>query len=282
MPQVTRRSFLRTALELTLGATALGVGGLAYSTRVEPDWIDLARVRLTLRRVSRAFHGYRLVQISDIHIDSWMRERLPGVVQLINDQHPDMVAITGDFVTNRPRRYAEDLVGALTPLRARDGVVAVLGNHDHWSGASTVRKIIKDSGIVEIGNDVRTVRRGAASLHVAGVDDYMVGADRLDRVLERLPADGAAILLVHEPDFADISAASGRFDLQISGHSHGGQIRLPLLGAPYLPHYGRKYPLGLYRIGGMLHYTNRGVGMLGPHIRLNCRPEITVFTLEAA
>lgn len=282
MPHVTRRQLLWRAVQVTLGAAALGAGGLGYATAVEPDWIELRRIRLGLRRLSSAFRGYRLVQISDIHIDGWMRERLPGIVRLINEQRPDLVAITGDFVTNRPRRYAAALVEALTPLRARDGVVGVLGNHDHWSSASTVRAIMKDSGIVEIGNRVHTVRRGDASLHVAGVDDYLVHADRLDRVLERLPAEGAAVLLVHEPDYADVSAATGRFDLQISGHSHGGQIRLPLLGAPYLPRYARKYPMGLYRVGEMFHYTNRGLGMLGPHVRLNCRPEVTVFTLDVA
>lgn len=266
---------------MTLGTAAIGAGGLGYATAVEPDWIDLRRISLRLPRLSPAFAGYRLVQISDIHMDSWMRERLPGIVRLINGQQPDLIAITGDFVTNRPRRWAQDLVGALAPLQGRDGVVAVLGNHDHWSGAATVRAIIKDSGIAEIGNRVYTLRRGQATLHVAGIDDYMVRADRLDRVLDRLPDEGAAILLVHEPDFADTSAATGRFDLQISGHSHGGQIRLPIIGPPYLPHLARRYPMGLYRTGGMLHYTNRGLGMLGPHIRLNCRPEVSVFTLEA-
>lgn len=278
---MTRRQFLWRAFQVTLGATALGAGGLGYATAVEPDWIDIRRITLKLRRLSRAFHGYRVAQISDIHIDDWMRGRLPGIVDLINAQRPDLVAITGDFVTNRPRRYAQDLVAGLAPLRGRDGVFAVLGNHDHWTSASTIRMIIKDSGANEIGNRVHTVRRGDASLHVAGIDDFMVRADRLDQVLERMPAEGAAILLVHEPDFADISAPTGRFDLQISGHSHGGQIRLPVLGAPFLPHHGRKYPIGLYRVGEMLQYTNRGLGTLGLHVRLNCRPEITVFTLEA-
>lgn len=267
---------------MTLGATALGAGGLGYATAVEPDWVEIRRITLRLRRLSRAFHGYRVAQISDIHINDWMRDRLPGIVDLINVQRPDLVAVTGDFVTNRPRRYARALIAGLTPLRARDGVVAVLGNHDHWTSPSTVRSIIRDSGAIEIGNRIHTVRRGDATLHVAGIDDYMVSADRLDLVLARMPAEGAAILLVHEPDFADISAPTGRFDLQISGHSHGGQIRFPLIGAPVLPDLGRKYPMGLYRVGNMLQYTNRGLGTLGLHVRLNCRPEITVFMLEAA
>ena len=105
--------------------------------------------------------------------------------------------------------------------------------------------------------------------------------DRLDEVLAQLPADGAAMLLCHEPDFADISAATGRFDLQISGHTHGGQIVLPFIGPIHTPRYGHKYSLGMYQVGDMIQYTNRGVGMARLPVRFNCRPEITVFTLEA-
>ncbi|MDH5508153.1 MAG: metallophosphoesterase, partial [Anaerolineae bacterium] len=117
-------------------------------------------------------------------------------------------------------------------------------------------------------------------LHWAGGDDIWENQDRLDLVLEMLPEEGCAILLAHEPDFADTSAATGRFDLQISGHSHGGQIIFPVIGPPVVPWLSEKYPLGLYQLGEMLQYTNRGIGMVGPpHVRFNCRPEITVFTL---
>jgi predicted MPP superfamily phosphohydrolase len=129
---------------------------------------------------------------------------------------------------------------------------------------------------------VHTLERGGSLLHIAGVDDVWERQDRLDLVLDRLPAEGGAILLAHEPDFADTSAATGRFDLQISGHSHGGQVIAPFAGPLRLPHLGRKYPLGLYRVGDMLQYTNRGVGMVYPYVRFNCRPEITLFTLRAA
>jgi hypothetical protein len=118
-------------------------------------------------------------------------------------------------------------------------------------------------------------------LHIAGVDDVWEEHARLDMVLEQLPADGAAILLAHEPDFADESAATGRFDLQLSGHSHGGQVIYPFGGPPILPTYAKKYPVGRYQVSGMIQYTNRGLGMIPPHVRFNCRPEITVFTLSA-
>ena len=116
---------------------------------------------------------------------------------------------------------------------------------------------------------------------MGGVDDVWSGIARLDVVLEKLPEDGAAILLAHEPDFADASAATGRFDLQISGHTHGGQVVVPFYGAPILPYLGQRYPAGLYQVGDMLQYTNRGVGMARIPIRINCPPEITLFTLES-
>lgn len=128
--------------------------------------------------------------------------------------------------------------------------------------------------------EVWTLKRAGYPLHVCGVDDVWEGNPRLDHVLSRLPGSGPAILLVHEPDFADTVSMSGRFDLQLSGHSHGGQVRFPLVGAPALPRYARKYPVGAYRIGGMPLYTNRGLGMLPPRFRFLCRPEIAVFDLN--
>lgn len=273
-----------------VGAATLGAGGLFYGRGIEPDWMDVTRLDLTPPRLAARFDGYKIVQISDLHADEWMTpKRLSQAIQTVNDLNPDLVCITGDFVTSSqnglPESSPKDLLPRLTAtlkkLKSPDGVVAVLGNHDHWSGVDGVRRVVRESGITELGNGVRSIRRGDSELHLAGVDDVMEGRDRLGRVLDKLPASGAAVLLAHEPDFADTSAATGRFDLQLSGHSHGGQVRVPFLGAPVLPPLDRKYPLGLYEVGGMMQYTNRGLGMLPPRVRLGCRPEVTVFTLRA-
>ena len=165
-------------------------------------------------------------------------------------------------------------------LTERRTTLAVLGNHDYWTNANAVREALASCGILELGNDVYSLSNEGDQLHIAGVDDVQEKHHRLDIVLNKLPQTGAAILLAHEPDFADRSAETGRFDLQLSGHSHGGQVVLPFIGAPVLPYLGRKYPSGLYRVGRMWQYTNRGVGMASLKIRFNCRPEITVFTLE--
>lgn len=279
---LSRRAFLQLTLKSALTTVVAGTGGALYASKVEPDWLEVNQVRLTLPRLAPALHGYRLLQISDIHMDGWMtRARLMHIVEIVNEQQPDTVAITGDFVTYDPAEaYAADLIAALSQLKPRHATVAVLGNHDYWTNAAVIREVIRDSGIVDLNNDVFSVQDGNGVLHFAGVDDIWEKHARLDTVLDKLPADGAAILLAHEPDFADTTAKAGRFDLQISGHSHGGQIVLPLLGPPVLPYLARKYPLGRYQVGNMLQYTNRGLGMVSPQVRFNCRPEITVFILE--
>jgi predicted MPP superfamily phosphohydrolase len=243
--------------------------------------IEITRVNLSLPRLGAAFHDYKLVQISDLHIGTWLnRSRLEGVVEMINREEPDLVAITGDFVTYDPDEFEEDLVAALQKLEPRDSSVAILGNHDHWTDPVLIRRILHQSNVIDLSNRVLTLRRGEDSLHIAGVDDTMEKLDDLDFVLEQIPEEGAAILLAHEPDFARKSASSGRFDLQLSGHSHGGQIVLPLVGPPVLPPLGRKYPKGFYKIKDMHLYTNRGIGTTSIRLRINCPPEIAVLALQ--
>lgn len=281
--RISRRAFLRLLAAGAVTPAALG-GGIAYARYVEPYWYEVTDVPLRLDRLDPAFEGYRIVQLSDIHLDELTtRERLAQVVAETNALSPDVVVVTGDFLSGpRVGTLAHDLVITLRDLAPRDGTFAILGNRDYWAGEAVVRQVIRDSGLIDVNNAVHTLRRGAAQLHIAGVDDVWVGKDRLDFVLRRLPDTGAAILLAHEPDFADTSAATGRFDVQLSGHSHGGQVVLPLLGRLVLPGMAEHYPSGLYRVGDMWQYTNRGLGMIHPRIRFNCRPEITVFTLATS
>jgi predicted MPP superfamily phosphohydrolase len=246
------------------------------------SWIDLNRLEVVLPRLESAFDGFRLAHISDIHFGTFIkRARLDQAISLINRLAPDVVAITGDFVSRSPRRYAEDLSAGLNQLDAKDGVYAVLGNHDHWTDPTVIGEILLDCGIVNLENEVRSITRSGATLNLAGVDCTYVHQDRLDRVLAALPPNGAAILLAHEPDFADISASTGRFDLQLSGHSHGGQLILPRIGPPILPPLAKKYPVGRYQLNGMIQYTNRGLGTSHFRLRINCPAEVTLFTFRS-
>jgi predicted MPP superfamily phosphohydrolase len=276
------RVLRRTSRGRVAVATAL-LGGLVYAREVETRRVEIKPLTLTLPRLSPEFDGYRVVQIGDLHLDDWTRpERLKGIAQKVNEQRPDLVAITGDFASYSARELdTQWLVEALRLLSARDGCVAILGNHDYLTDVKLVRRCIREGGVAELINDVLTLRRGDAVLHVAGIDDVMEGRSRLDLVLQKLPDPGAAILLAHEPDFADVSAATGRFDLQLSGHSHGGQIGVPILRRLVLPPFSQRYTSGLHEVGGMRVYTNRGLGFVHLRARILCRPEITVFTLRS-
>ncbi|HEY7021618.1 MAG TPA: metallophosphoesterase [Ktedonobacterales bacterium] len=278
-----RRELLRRAAGLTLVAGALGVAGLEYTRTIEPSWIEITSVHVRMPGMAPAFDGYRIAQISDLHLGDWLTPaQLAQVVRTVNGAGVDLIAVTGDFITSHAPKHAQDLITTLRDLHAPDGVTGILGNHDHWSNAGVIHSVIAESGMLDLDNAVHTLQRGGALLHIAGVDDIWERKARLDDVLAAMPREGAAVLLAHEPDFADTSAASGRFGLQISGHSHGGQVIAPFIGPLRLPLYAKKYPLGRYQVGQMTQYTNRGIGMLQPHVRLNCRPEITVYTLEAS
>ena len=274
-------------------AVALGLLGYGYSTEVEMNWIEITKLTLKLPRLDSAFQGIKLVQISDIHLGQWMnKEKLDHVFKLALEQAPDYFILTGDYLEYHPygepnewATYEENLKlisNSFSQLPAFCPTIGILGNHDHKIYAGWVEQALSEAGVTVLRNSVITIQRGKYQLHLAGLDDVSQNMDRLDTLMKALPEDGAAILLVHEPDFADVSSATLRFDLQISGHSHGGQIVLPIIGAPVLPEMGRKYPSGLYNVNNMLLYTNRGVGVTTVNARFNCRPEITVFTLEAA
>lgn len=276
---ISRVKFLLSRMTIILFSTTVCV--LLYAHFIEPNWIDIHQVQLKLPNLASEFNGYRIVQISDIHVDKRTKTRyLNHVFNLVNQQKPDLIAITGDFVTRRQIKFIPKLEATLAKLSASDKVVGVLGNHDYWTDATKITQVLEKNNILNLNNKVYTLKRGNAILNIAGVDDVWVGKDRLDLVLQQLPSQGAAILLAHEPDFADTSARTNRFDLQLSGHSHAGQIRLPFLSPPLLPGLGEKYYAGLYKIGKMFQYTNRGIGTTKLHLRFASRPEITVFILN--
>lgn len=263
------------------------INHIGHSTIGEPKEFKVERIPIQLQRLPRAFSGFRIVQISDLHMGGWLNfDRLQHVADLVAAQSPDAIVITGDFLkgnsfTEPAKQGLIDLRRALGPLAAAFPTFAVLGNHDYHTNPDAIRQMLWGCGITDLTNAVFKISRADQSLNLCGVDDVRHGDVRLEDVLAQLDEDSPAILLAHEPDFADISAATGRFDLQISGHSHGGQIVLPFYGPLVLPVSGRKYHSGLYRVEKMWQYTNRGVGMDRLALRINCPPEITVFTLES-
>ncbi len=272
-------NLLRSIVHTPLGIKVLSLTRWLYHYNPQ-DWLDVNYLTIRLPRLPIEFHEYRLVQISDLHLGTWLsRSNWLHAIEKANATNPDLVVLTGDFVTYDPEKFLDDLQAGLCRLQARDGVLATLGNHDHWTDPALVRTSLKACNITVLENQVVAISRSAAQLFIAGVDDVMVGKDDLHAVLSAIPPHQACILLVHEPDFADQSSITGCFDLQLSGHSHGGQINLPGLRSLYLPSLGRKYPSGLQRVNGMLLYTNSGLGTAELQFRYNSRPEIAVFTL---
>jgi len=286
-PKLTRRAFLKLLGVAILDFILLAIGGIGYAFLVEPNRLKVETVRLKLPRLPRAFSGLRIAQVSDIHMGGWMnRERFQRVADLVLAQEPELLLITGDFLighgfTVGKQQALDDLCEVLSPLAKSIPSFAVLGNHDYWTNPDAVREMLQACNITDLTNAVFTLTRGDDKLYLCGIDDVWEGDVRLDVVLDQFPDHNAAILLAHEPDFADTSAATDKFDLQISGHSHGGQVVIPFFGPPVLPHLGRTYPSGLYQVGNMFQYTNRGVGTGMLAVRFNCPAEITILHLES-
>lgn len=270
------------------GAAAAAIG--SYATVIEPNRITTKSVEVRLSRLPDGLDGIRIAHISDLHYESFLTaDHIRDAVTQINDMSPDMVVMTGDFATYpfgiRKRRYRAGAVKAvpcaevLAQLRAPLGRFAVLGNHDAATDPDLITESMTAQGLMVLRNRALPVERNGARIWVAGVDDMLEGQGDIPGTMQRVPRDEMVIGLVHEPDIADELAKYG-VDLQLSGHSHGGQVRIPLLGAPILPPLSRKYPLGWYKIRDLQLYTNPGLGVVGLPLRFDCPPEITVLTLR--
>lgn len=283
----SRRDFLKIISAVLPRTAAFGLLMYLYGKDMEPNWIEVTHVSLKLPRLDPAFGGLRIVQMSDFHLGHGLdQEQLNAILDLALTEEPDAFFLTGDFIDKysnlmSPKEAVELLPASFSKLSAVKPTFAVLGNHDHRIGGVQVEQALTSAGITVLRNSITALQRNGSSLTIAGLDDVREKQDRLDLLLPQLREDSSALLLAHEPDSADATSATGRFAVQFSGHTHGGQIKAPLLGPLYLPEWGRKYPQGLYRVSEMLLYTNRGIGVTSVNIRFNCRPEMTVFTLES-
>jgi len=251
----------------------------------------VVRVDIPLARLPQEFDGFTIIQLSDFHFDPYFSIiPIRKSVQIANDLKPDLVVLTGDFVSaptiesalrnKRAALQADPCSEALKDLRAPHGVWAVLGNHDAFSDPVHVTEALKAGAINVLSNSAAPIERSSSRFWLAGLSDVLARRADLDATLKGISPEEPVVLLAHEPDFAD-HTVKYPVDLQLSGHSHGGQIRLPLLGPVYLPRLGRKYPRGLRTIDRLSLYTNVGIGTLYVPVRWNCAPEITLITLRS-
>ena len=244
--------------------------------------IDLVELDIPINNLGDNFEGYKILNLTDIHLGQWVNPQyLDDIIDYVNTLDFDIITLTGDYFSYVIEEYKTALKNSLKKLKKCDGKFGVLGNHDHWMGPEEVRKIFKQADIIDLSNDTRILIRGEDRISISGVDSCTVCADNLDKVIEKLEKNIPSILLAHEPDFAVESSQTNLFDLQISGHSHGGQFITPVLNyAPLRGPNSLKYPVGLYKIGNMIQYTSKGLGTNSFRIRINCKPEITILTLK--
>lgn len=261
-----------------------------YSQFVEPNHLTVEYLDVPIAGLPEPFAGFRIVQLSDFHYFPYTRKPdIEAAVQKANSLAADLTVLTGDFITSdeSKRNYTiangvyAHMAGCaelVSHLKARFGVYACPGNHDAMIGTRYVRGALGDFGIPLLVNESRPLELQGQRIWIAGLGDAVHSTADIPSTLASVPTGETTVLLAHEPDLAD-EVCRYPVALQLSGHSHGGQIRLPLFGCPYLPALARKYPYGYYKVGNLHLYTNRGIGEILLPYRFNAPPEITVFTL---
>jgi uncharacterized protein len=277
---ITRRTFLRYTRNATIAAGGVGL----YAWRVEPEWLEVVRRPLPIAHLPPTLTGCTLLQLSDVHAGDVDDEYLIESFQELAALRPDIVVMTGDFVS-----YHRDVFEQLSRVYAhfpngRLATLAVLGNHDYgprWSRPDVALQIVdrlKPRGIRVLRNEIADVE----GLQIGGLDDYWGRQFDATRVIPRLLPDRAALVLSHNPDTVDLHGWDGYRGWILSGHTHGGQCRPPFLPPPILPVQNKRYTSGEFELsGGRTLYISRGIGNI-MRVRFNVRPEATLFELRPA
>ncbi len=274
--RITRRRFLKG---LAAAGLATAAGASAYAGLVEPFDYELTETEIFIRDLPRGFEGFRIAQLTDLHHGRLVPVgEVWRVVELARRARPDMYALTGDYTTALTH-FVEPCAEALASLEAPAGVWAVLGNHDHRTDGPRTAGALTARGVGVLTNASTTLRRGGDELQLIGVDDWGWGKADFKSALGGVNLARPTILLSHEPRVLDMHETRG-LSLIISGHTHGGQICLPLVGSPARFHPEFRYLRGLYERAGTQLYVSRGTGMIGLPFRLGARPEIAVLTLR--
>lgn len=280
--RVRRSTVRRTERQTPLRDLAAGVMQMARAAFAEPHTLRVERREIFLRRLPRELDGLRIVQLTDIHHSPLTgRETIERAVSVANDLRPDLVALTGDYVSHE-REYAAPAAEMLGRLQARYGTFAVLGNHDHWTDAALVTDLLELENIRVLTNEgmrFEASEHGGASFWLAGVDDTMVGLEDVPLALAGAKADEMKLLLAHNPTVLR-RAARHDVDFILAGHTHGGQVTLrsetSRSGRPR-----RRLLRGLGRQGETQIYVSRGLGCVVLPVRYGCPPEVTLLELRS-
>ncbi|MCB2156807.1 metallophosphoesterase [bacterium] len=279
------------------GRALKGLGaGVAYATLVEPRWIETTHIEIDVRGLPEELDGYRIVQLTDVHFNMVSGRRfLERIVEKSNALDADLCVLTGDFVTHDASKLSECL-GILSELRAADGLIATRGNHDYETPLERMRGLCEENGIQLLENEHAAIlanrhrnsngngfphhhARVQTPLVVGGVGDMWEGIADVSAAFEGAPR-GPRILLSHNPQVAEVVPAGMEVVLQLSGHTHGGQIRPFNRPLRILSDGTEKYISGLVKGPHVPVYISRGVGTSALYFRWNCRPEIVLATLH--
>jgi len=272
---MNRRQFLRRAF---WGCAGLSVAGLGY-TLLEAKWCRVFRTSIKVPNLPESFRGYTLAFLADIHHGPFVPlSYVRHVIGMTNKLKADVICLGGDYV-HRDRKYIGPCIDELQNLKAHDGVYGVLGNHDHWEGATETRTALKRNSIPDLTNAGIWLEKGNARIRLCGVGDLWEDAQELDKALGDAKDGDAVVLMSHNPDYVE-QITDKRIGLVLSGHNHGGQVVIPLIGAPVVPsRYGQKYLHGLVRTPTTQVFVSRGVGTISPPVRFCCRPEVVLIAL---
>lgn len=277
--ELTRRQFLSGLAAAPLLAVS---GTAAYARLIEPYYLSVPETDVFIRDLPSRFEGFRIAHLTDLHHSRIVGlDQIERVVQITQQLRPDLIALTGDYTTSY-RRYIEPCAEALSKLNAPEGVWAVLGNHDHYTDPELTRWALERHHINVMNNANTALRRGPDVLQLAGIDDASWAGDDWPRALYGVDEKRPTILLSHQPGVIEAPRAE-KLSLILSGHTHGGQIRVPWLGAPArLFTKDLQYAHGLFRRGETQLYVSSGTGVIGLPMRFGVRPEIAVLTLKQA
>ncbi len=259
---------------------AAGCAGYAYFA--ERGWLKQERIEIAINDLPAGREGFRIVQLTDIHHERFMPDStLAAMVEQANALKPDLIALTGDFVT-ASSGGVDRLARFLAELRATEGVFGCFGNHDVWNGRRAIGEALSKANVRMLVDGSQRIDGPGGSILLAGLDSAWAGRPKLHRAVADRRRREPVILLMHEPDYFDFVFPTGQVALQLSGHTHGGQVALPLWGALHLPRWGKKYERGHFVRQSSQLYVSRGVGCTGLPFRFASRPEITEIVLRGA
>ena len=275
---MNRRLFLKATMA-AVGSSPLVAASYGL---FEAGWVKIDRPTLPLPRLPRSFDGTRVAFLTDIHHGPFTNlDFVTAVVRTTLALEPDLILLGGDYIL-REKKYVSPCFDVLSALRAPLGVYGVLGNHDNWIAPRETRAAMKAAGIVELTNTGEWINRGNDRFRLAGVDDLWTGLVDVESALGYATEHDACLLMSHNPDVAE-GLSDRRVGLMLSGHTHGGQVVLPMVdSAPWIPsRYGQKYQRGLVQAPATRVYVSCGLGTSGIPIRIGARPEINLITLAA-